>query len=1078
MTRQTFLAGSVAGALIVLGVSVVIGAAPAAATPPVAGTLLVADPTNHRVVEIAPGGAQQNVPVTGLGQVGGVTADGAGNIYISDPDHARIVKVPGDGSAQIDIATGLIGPLGLTADGWGNIFVTTNGAPNNSVLKVAPDGTVSTVYCCPGPGTRATDVAVDDGGRYTVAKAHYSLHDEANEYVAIPDFQSVIKIVPGDSEDDTTTEIFNIHAPTYLTVDANHRVYVSYPSSGLVLSGVDSGSRIDNLTYFDEGLDNPQGVAVDDANGNLYVADKQHNYVVKFAPDGSVLSEIAVTGANGLTAVALVPPTAPPAVRISAPADSAAYDFGAEPDADFGCTPGVGATLASCSASIDGGPAFASGTPLTDGGGQHTMTVTGTDSLGHTSSASVTYQISASGPAVVMSTPVDGTLYLRGSVPPVVFSCTAGPGGTLKPGLDGCYATVDGGAPIASGSPLPDTGAGHTVVAYARNIDDTYRLAQAFYGLRSPPPIVTLITPVDNGVYHAGSMPNVEFSCTAGTGAVITNCGAGDGGNNYNSGDPLKGFPGHQYDFTAFVVQSDGQFASETHTYTVRTGLPVVTVTSPTEGAEYVHGVTPTADFSCAAGVGGTLLGGTDGCSMSIDGGAPIASGATLPNSQGAHTAVVTATEVDGSQTSVTRHYTVQATNRRPIARNDSLNAPLDKPGSVNVLANDIDPDSDPTSLTGHTTPLHGTVTCAAAGTCTYTPTHGYTGYDHFSYTVSDSYSGTDTGRVAVTVGSPGGALRVSSFRLAGAGGGADEYVELTNVTKHNVILGGGWRLRWQTSSGSTLFALNGGTLPPGGRFLIGGGGYSFDTTPDQTLPADIPDDPGGLQVRAPDGTVSDAVGFVTARAGYREGRGVTSPARFPQNAFVRAEQDGTLVDTGDNVRDFALVAKFPDLLPGSQLGNPEPDNSASPLPANATLKSALLDSSVASTAAPNREITGSIATNDEQLRVRRTITNTGTTTVTGLRIRLTSISTAGVPGRHAALRWIDSADGASSGVSWKGLAVDPTLGGDGGGLRSRALVPLPPGGLAPGASVSVEFCFAVDVGGRYWFTYDVDAAV
>ena len=44
-----------------------------------------------------------------------------------------------------------------------------------------------------------------------------------------------------------------------------------------------------------------------------------------------------------------------------------------------------------------------------------------------------------------------------------------------------------------------------------------------------------------------------------------------------------------------------------------------------------------------------------------------------------------------------------------------------------------------------------------------------------------------------------------------------------------------------------------------------------------------------------------------------------------------------------------------------------------------------------------------------------------------------------------------------------------------GGGLDTTLKIPLP-GGLAPGASVSIAFSFAVDQPGAYWFGYDVDA--
>jgi hypothetical protein len=47
---------------------------------------------------------------------------------------------------------------------------------------------------------------------------------------------------------------------------------------------------------------------------------------------------------------------------------------------------------------------------------------------------------------------------------------------------------------------------------------------------------------------------------------------------------------------------------------------------------------------------------------------------------------------------------------------------------------------------------LHGSVSCTAAGVCTYTPNANYHGPDSFTYTVSDGNGGQDTATVSVTV--------------------------------------------------------------------------------------------------------------------------------------------------------------------------------------------------------------------------------------------------------------------------------------------------------------------------------------
>src|SRR5262249_2407941 len=91
-----------------------------------------------------------------------------------------------------------------------------------------------------------------------------------------------------------------------------------------------------------------------------------------------------------------------------------------------------------------------------------------------------------------------------------------------------------------------------------------------------------------------------------------------------------------------------------------------------------------------------------------------------------------------------------------PDAVDDRVTTPEDAPGSVNVLANDSDPNGDALTVTTLTpTAAHGTVSCTAAGVCTYTPNAGFFGTDSFDYTITDGNGGFDTatGHVTVTHG-------------------------------------------------------------------------------------------------------------------------------------------------------------------------------------------------------------------------------------------------------------------------------------------------------------------------------------
>lgn len=93
------------------------------------------------------------------------------------------------------------------------------------------------------------------------------------------------------------------------------------------------------------------------------------------------------------------------------------------------------------------------------------------------------------------------------------------------------------------------------------------------------------------------------------------------------------------------------------------------------------------------------------------------------------------------------------AQNNNVDARDDSTSTPWQTPVNINVLANDVDPQGDSFSITGFTTPAHGTVVNNGNGTFTYTPFNGFSGNDTFTYTITDSFGATDTATVTINVG-------------------------------------------------------------------------------------------------------------------------------------------------------------------------------------------------------------------------------------------------------------------------------------------------------------------------------------
>jgi hypothetical protein len=96
----------------------------------------------------------------------------------------------------------------------------------------------------------------------------------------------------------------------------------------------------------------------------------------------------------------------------------------------------------------------------------------------------------------------------------------------------------------------------------------------------------------------------------------------------------------------------------------------------------------------------------------------------------------------DGSTTS----------NQAPVAQDDSAITNEDSAATIDVLANDTDPDGDALTVSAATQGANGAVSIDGGASVTYTPNAGFSGNDTFTYTVDDGHGGTDTGTVAVTV--------------------------------------------------------------------------------------------------------------------------------------------------------------------------------------------------------------------------------------------------------------------------------------------------------------------------------------
>ena len=98
---------------------------------------------------------------------------------------------------------------------------------------------------------------------------------------------------------------------------------------------------------------------------------------------------------------------------------------------------------------------------------------------------------------------------------------------------------------------------------------------------------------------------------------------------------------------------------------------------------------------------------------------------------------------------------TVTALPRPPVANPDSASVAEDGAVSVDVLANDTDPDGDidPTTVSVTSVPTHGAATVdPTTGAIAYTPDPDYNGPDSFTYHVCDAAALCDTATVSLTV--------------------------------------------------------------------------------------------------------------------------------------------------------------------------------------------------------------------------------------------------------------------------------------------------------------------------------------
>ncbi len=808
---------------------------------------------------------------------------------------------------------------------------------------------------------------------------------------------------------------------------------------------------------------------------------------------GTFTPTVLVTDANNRTGFRSQSITiaAGPVVTFTPPGGEAGAAYSAQPTVTGGTSPytwSVSAGTLPAGLTINASTGLISGTPTSSGTTNVTVQVVDGNSVSATKAVSI---VIVAGPALTFAAPPAGEvtvpysnqLTYSGGVSTYTWSISSG---SLPTGL-----TLNSGTGLITGTPTVAGSSTFTVkIVDGNGLSDT-KSATLVIG---PGPTVTFVPPAGEVTVAYSAQPTVSggvgpytWSVSAGTLPAGLNINASTG---LISGTPTAA---GTTSITVRAVDANSVPATATASIVI-TPAPALTFPAP-----------PAGEVSVAYSDQLTFTGGVGPFTWSISTGA-LPAGLTLNASTGllsgtpttAGSFPFTVRIVDANGVADTKPATVV------IARSTTT-ITLSAPASVQfgnpvTLSASVSPTAAGGTVTFTDVPASGaqsgttvtlgsdTLTGGTASIRLALPAFGVnTITAHYAGDTTHAATDSTTGQVEVSAFA--GEVIVTEFRSSGPAGANDSYIELLN-TGPTVPLAG---IVVSSSSGTTsTLPTNAGLLGTGRSYLITGSAFSLTTvaTSDYTTTLGT----GGIKLTAPDTalTQTDAVGPGT---GFHLGTGLPAMTGTPtaQYAWVRREIAGAAVDTHDNAADFVLVTRQGALVGGVQstLGSASPTGTADPYQHNAGLTSTLLDPATAVTAPPNRVVvTGGPGT----LTVRRTITNTSGATISSAKVRVTALSELhgqpqpGVgtqPAKVANLRVINPAAptqsirlSSGSTVTVNNLTVDaPSNPTPGGGLNSTLTLPLPNGGLAPGATIDVAFTFAIDTRGTFWFGYDVDAS-
>jgi hypothetical protein len=242
-------------------------------------------------------------------------------------------------------------------------------------------------------------------------------------------------------------------------------------------------------------------------------------------------------------------------------------------------------------------------------------------------------------PQIAWGDPQDGMLYVQNQKVLVGYGCTTGPGGL---GVISCVGDVP------SGSPLDTSTVGtHTFTVRAEDFDGAVTTETHTYTVVDVvPPRITVAAPLDGGSYELGSTVTVSYACDDPGGSGVVGCLG-----SIPNGTPLafNALGTFSLDVTAFDAAGN-QATTEIHWTVVDTTPPVVTISTPADGATYLLGQQLAVDYSCSDPNGS----GVHFCGGDLPDGSPLDT-----STIGAHSFTVEAYDHADNEIEVTHTYRV-----------------------------------------------------------------------------------------------------------------------------------------------------------------------------------------------------------------------------------------------------------------------------------------------------------------------------------------------------------------------------------------------------------------------------------